>query len=269
MVVKRWDPTGSDGSDVAVSGSLLSSVIKAGAGTFKYEADAGFFRGGEIGAELYAGTADTDQANGIMNANAAAAAGSVQAYFKILTPPTAGTLTGVVPFLDIRGSGGNLIRAAINPSLQLTCQNAAGSPPGGSLNGTLATLLTTKVYRIELDAVPATSTTGSGALRLYEANMDRTALGYDDADTLLFSGSVSGAGNFGTTQPSAVRFGDSATTANGPYGFRIQMTQIAIDTGASVPTIAPVTQNAPPPDPDTGLYPAVMVSGAWVGVPSA
>jgi len=262
MAVKRWDPTGADGADVAVSGSLLASVIKSGAGTFKYEADAGFFRGGETGVELYAGTADTDQANGIMNATAAAAAGSVQAYFKILTLPTAGSLTGVVPFLDIRSTTGNLIRAAVNESGVLTCQNSAGSGPGGVLNGTLATLSVGTVYRIELDCLPATSTTGFGALRLYTANLDRTVGGYDDPDTSIFSGSISN-GNFGTTQPSVVRFGESSTTANGPTAFRIQMTQIAIDTGASVPTITPVLQNSPPLTV-TGNFPRVMKAGAWV-----
>lgn len=250
MALKRWDPTGADGDDVAVTGSLLASVVKAGDGTFKYEADAGFDRGSEVGVELYGGSTDVAQANGVMNAVAAAAAGSVQAYFEIEALPTAGSLTGVVAFLDIRGSGGNLIRAAVNQAGALTCQNAAGSPPGGSLSGTLATLAVGTRYRIELDVDPDTSTTGYGALRLY-----------DDDDAALFAGSFS-TGNFGTTNPSAVRFGDSATTANGPTGFRIRMSQIGIDTGATVPTIAAVEKNEPPVE-ISGNFPLVMVGGVW------
>lgn len=251
MTLIRWNPDGADGADLVAQSPF--GLNKAGDATAKYATRAGFQRGNEVGVAIYSGSTAEAQAN-VTILNTAAATAEIQGYFAFEEWPTPGSLTGVVPFFDMRSSVGNMIRAAINNTGQLTCQNATGGSPGGELGGTLAQLSLNTVYRVQLGCDPGAATTspfdGFGRFRLF-----------DDNGVLQFDGDVV-TGNFGTANPQTLRAGDASTTANGPTGMRLLFTQLGIDTAATMPDIPGVAKNAPPPS--SGNYPRVLTASGWV-----
>lgn len=215
----RWNPAGTNGAAVVTTGTPLSSVIISGSGTVLYDNTAGMARG-SMGVKITGG-GTADQANFLMPTTAAAA-GAVQIYGIIDTFPTGGSQE----FLTVRTAAGNCVRFLCSTAGSITMQNKAGSTVA-----TLGTVSTGTVYRYELDAFPnTTNANGTGQGRIY-----------DDSDTLLYDSTLltgSYGGDLGTKTVSILRTGDPTTATTS--GFVMRVTQPAIDTAATVPTISPV-----------------------------
>ena len=219
MTLVRNNPSGSNGADVTTSAPL--TVVKAGTGTCKYTTATTFDRGNQVAIRMSSPLA-ADQSN-IKLAATAAAAGSGQMYGLIEAWPTG----GVQEFMTLMTASGNCVRQLVSTAGSVTVQNTAGTTVA-----TLGTISLNTEYRFELDATPGTTTSnGSARARIY-----------NDDDTLLYDSGALTAGNYGgglaTKTVSIVRAGDPATVTT--TGFIINVSQLGIDTGATVPTITPV-----------------------------
>lgn len=219
--LKRFDPAGTDGATATATGNL-TSVIVAGAGAVKYEADYGMSRGSNMGLRATApGTAD--QAN-ITMSTTAAANGTGQVYGSFENWPTG----GVQEFMTLRTASGNCVRQVVSTAGSVTVQNQAGTTVA-----TLGTISLNTPYRFELEATPGTTTSnGSARARIY-----------DNSDTLVYDSGALSAGNYGgglaTKTVSVLRVGDPTTATTSAFAFGF--TQPAIDTDATAPpTITPV-----------------------------
>lgn len=240
MALVRFDPAGTDGSDVIVSGTVLNNVIKSGSGTVKYASAGGFDRGNNVGVEI-ASPVSTDTANIIItNTSAAAGAGQVYGYFK--SWPT----VGQTEFFGLRSSGGNALRLGVGTSGQIFVQNN----PGVNI-AALTTLSLLTVYRFDIQCKPdAAGTAGYGAVQIY-----------DDDDNLVDQMAPISNGNFGTaTNINLVRVG-KVGGSQGPI--TAYFTQLALDTGSTVPTI-PSVDKIVVPSPTSGNYDLVW-TGAGTG----
>lgn len=257
---KRWEgAAGATGTVVPVGN--LAVATTAGAGTIVYSTAAGFTRGDENGVEIYAGTTGTDLAY-IGFSTTTADTAEAYTYVRFTAWPTAGSLTGVHPWMAIRGSGGNLLRVTVNPSGVFGLQTASGGNLAAAGQTFQASLNTT--YRVEANVDPGTTTSdGTGALRVYD----------DDGGLIFDSGTIAGQ-NFGTSAttgtPTTFWVGDFTGTANGPFACRMLVNHLAMDTAAgSAPNIPGVTKNTVNPTPSSsGLYPRVLWNGVWQGAPA-
>jgi hypothetical protein len=247
--VTRWDPTGAHNADVAVTGTPLSSVIKAGAATIKYDTSRGLDRGNEVGV-MFISDAVADQAN--VNLDEPDATNGVAQFYGGWTqwPDAGGTASSATEFLAVRANG-NGARLLIAAGGVCTLQGNTGTNLA-----TVATLTLNTAYRFRLKCTPGTTTAngvGIGDIWL-ETN--------DTAGTPDFtSGTITNNFNGATsTNVTSARLGDPSTTV--AAGFRMFATQFEFVTGSTMPTVGPVAKNTPPPA-TTGRYPRIAAGGTW------
>lgn len=245
----RWDPTGAHNADVAVTGTPLSSIIKAGAATIKYDTANGFTRGNEVGVR-FVSNAVADQANINMD-EPDAVAGTAQCYGKFPKwPTTGGTASANTEFQAVRANG-NAGRMIISATGVVTLQGSAGTNLGTWTGSNQLTL--NQEYRFRLKCTPGTTTTnGSATAEIWNA----------DTDALLGSVTVTGQNFNGATSTNvtSARWGDPSTTVGADFEF--VGTQFEFATGTTPPDLAAVAKNTPPPV-TTGRYPRIAAGGTW------
>jgi hypothetical protein len=246
----RWDPNGANGADVAITGTPLQNVVKAGAATIKYDTAQGLNRGSDIGV-MFIADAVADQANVIID-EADAAHGVAQFYGGFEQwPTTGGTASANTEFLAVRVAG-NGARLVITTGGVCTLQGSAGSNLA-----TLGTLALDTAYRFRLKCTPGTTTANGTAIGEIWLESDDAA-----SSPAFSSGTITGNFNGATsTNATQGRYGDPSTTIGA--GFRMFGTQFEFVTGASMPTVGPVAENSAPPS-SSARYPRVMVGGVWI-----
>lgn len=234
--LKRFDPAGADGSPVIVSGTVLSNVILSGAGSATYEADAGAGRGAGIGVEVQ-GTS-SDIASLVLTTDVAAA-GSAQLYANFKAFPS----SGYAEFFGLRSQSGNALRIELSSTGAIGVFDANG---GGITN--MAPVSLDTWYRFDLACTPDTPTTGSGSVKIF-----------DDDDTLFDSWSSS-VEDFGSDKSIYLARAGDVSASGGDL--HMWLTQLALDTASTPPTIDPVPKNTPPPTV-TGNFPYVWNGTTW------